>query len=84
MWSAIAAVVAAIGSGIRLASDWLAKKRDDLLLSLGSTKQSNADLTARIDAMEKANVARETSRGESERDPSSVLSDDGFQRKTDD
>lgn len=84
MWSAIAAVIAAITSGIRLASNWAAKKRDELLLSLGATKQSNADLSARIDAMEKANEVREVARGESERDPSSILSDDGFRRKDDD
>jgi hypothetical protein len=83
MWSAIAAVIAAIGSGIKLAADWLAKKRDDLLLSLGRTQQSNTDLQGRIDALQKANDARETSHGESERNPDSILSDDGFQRKDD-
>jgi hypothetical protein len=83
MWSAIAAVIAAIGSGIKLASNWLAAQRDKLLLSLGRTQQSNEDLKGRIDALQKANNARETSRGESERNPDGILSDDGFRRKDD-
>jgi len=83
MWSAIAAVIAAIGSGIKLASNWLAAQRDKLLLSLGRTQQSNEDLKGRIDALQKANAAREVARGESERNPDGILSDDGFQRKDD-
>lgn len=83
MWSAIAALLAAIGSGIKLASEWLAQKRDALLLSLGGTRQSNADLQGRIDALQKANQAREAARAAVERDGSGGMSDDGFQRRDD-
>lgn len=84
MWSAIAAVIAAIGSGLTLASDWLAKKRDELLVSLGGAQQGKASLQERIDAIQKANRDREIARGGVERDPDSILSDDGFRRKDDD
>jgi hypothetical protein len=80
MWTAIAAIVGAISSGIRLAAEWLARGRDNLLLSLGGSRQEAKDLRGRIDGLEKANKLREEARANAERAGDSVLSDDGFRR----
>jgi hypothetical protein len=82
MWSAIAAIVAALGSGIRLATEWFARKRDQLLLSLGRSQQQSENLQERIDAIEGGIKARESARADVER--GDILSDDGFRRKDDD
>lgn len=82
MWSAIAAIVAAISSGIRLAAEWFAQKRDQLLLSLGRSQQKTQDLQERIDGIKTGNEARESARADVER--GDILSDDGFRRRDDD
>jgi hypothetical protein len=78
----IAAVMSAIGGGIKLATEWLARQRDKLLLSLGGEKQRGADLQGRIDGLKAGTVAREQARHDIERDTSGggIMSDDGFRR----
>jgi hypothetical protein len=83
MWSAIAAIVAAIASGIRLASEWMARKREELLISLGQKNQQAKDLQERINAINEGIIARERARAELNRN-ADRLSDDGFQRRDED
>jgi len=45
------------------------EKAEDLLVSLGATRQSNDDLRGRIDANQKANALREAAESAAEREP---------------
>lgn len=82
----VAAIISAIGGGIKLATEWLAQKRDQLLLALGGEKQRGADLQGRIDGLKEGTKAREQARHDIERNTSGggVMSDDGFRRTDED
>lgn len=90
MWTAIigaiTALLSAIPAGIKLASEWLAQKRDQLLLALGGERQRGADLQGRIDGLKAGNKAREQARRDIERDTGGggIMSDDGFRRADED
>lgn len=78
----VAAVLSAISGGIKLATEYLARKRDQLLLALGGEKQRGTDLQGRIDGLKEGTKAREQARHDIERDTSGggIMSDDGFRR----
>lgn len=84
MLSIATAILTAISGAIKLATDWLRHKKDDLLIALGGQKQKVDDLEGRLDALDKANKAREDARAGVERgDADRLLDDDGFRRKDD-
>lgn len=86
MWASIvASVLGFLGAGIKLALQISQNARDKLLVSLGSSKQSNADLQGRIDALKEANRLRNEAESRVNRDDAGgVPVDDGFERKGDD
>lgn len=81
----IASIIGAIAAALRVALAWMQKRRDELLVSLGATKQSNTDLQGRIDALKEANRLRNEAESRVNRDDAGgVPVDDGFERKGDD
>lgn len=80
----IASIISAIAAALRVALAWMQQRRDAILVSLGASKQSNADLQGRIDALQEANRLRNEAESRVRRDGDGELSDDGFQRKDDD
>ena len=84
MLSIATAVLTAIAGAIKFATEWLRQKKDELLIALGGQKQKVEDLEGRLDALDKANKAREDARHDVERgDAGGLLDDDGFRRKDD-
>ena len=78
----VAAIISAISGGIKLATEWMARQRDKLLLALGGERQRGADLQGRIDGLKSGTEAREQARHDIERNTSDdgIMSDDGFRR----
>jgi hypothetical protein len=81
MWAAIISAVAAVFKAV---AAFIAKRRDELLVSLGKTRQKSDDLQGRIDALKEANRLRNEAESRINRDDAGGLSDDGFERKGDD
>lgn len=52
-----------------------------VLVEKGRAEQQAEDLRGRLNDVQKANDLREEAVGRMERDPASILSDDGFERK---
>jgi hypothetical protein len=81
MWAAIISAVAAV---FKAAAAFISKRRDEMLVSLGRSKQSNVDLQGRIDALKEANRLRNEAESRVNReDAGGVPVDDGFERKDD-
>lgn len=79
MW---AAIISALAAAFKAVAAFIGKRRDELLISLGATRQSNTDLRGRIDALQEANKIREAARADVERGTTDgVPDDDGFRRK---
>jgi hypothetical protein len=82
MWAAIISAVAAVFKAVAV---FISKRRDEMLVSLGRSKQSNVDLQGRIDALKEANRLRNEAESRVQRDDAGgVPVDDGFERKSDD
>jgi hypothetical protein len=80
----IASALAFLAALVKGAVMWLEHKREQLLIALGGQKQKVEDLEGRLDALDKANKAREDARAGVERgDADRLLDDDGFRRKDD-
>ncbi len=80
----IAAVIAALAGFINLLAGLVNRARDHLLLSLGAARHAEQSLRKRLDDISAANHTREELRASLERDPSRILSDDGFRRADND
>jgi hypothetical protein len=81
MWAAIISAVAAV---FKTVAAFISKRRDEMLVALGRSKQSTEDLQGRIDALQEANRLRNEAESRVRRDDPDGMSDDGFLRKDDD
>jgi hypothetical protein len=79
----ISAIISLVATALQAVVAYLQKKRDDLLVGLGASQQSNSDLKGRIDGIIQAKELGEAADADAERNPDGILSDDGFQRKDD-
>lgn len=77
----IASILSLISNAVRLALDWMARRREAMFVAIGRAQKHTEDLEARYDALREANKVRDAARAAAERDHRDGMSDDdGFRR----
>lgn len=79
----IAAIISALTGLLKIVSQWTQASRDKLLLTLGGTQEEAASLRQRLDAVQKANAAREQARADMNRSKTGGRDPDEFMRPDD-
>jgi hypothetical protein len=79
----LAAIVQLVATAFQAVLAYLQKKREDLLVSLGASKERGDGLQGRLDGIQEAKKLEDGADAHAQRNPDDWMSDDGFRRKDD-